>query len=318
MEICDNDVLAWPDLALGEAIGILEAEGFAVVGGPVGQEPVAALVALLVAAVGGLYPAWLPEAAGIEDASGAGEPAVRAIAREVAAQTELFGPFLEAMAASALREGRRATVSGFAPQTVVRECVALVGRSYGGCPVAVVLEGMHAIAPGDERDLEWLADFGGFSLRLVGEAAGRASQMRTVRRRPRDDRRPAQTAERYITPLSGRPSPLSEAENRLEAFIASRDWAAGRRWNHAVDPGPLAPSMRVDLLWQDARCVVEIDGPEHATRGRYADDRRRDRLLQRMGYTVLRFTNEEVLEDVQRVAEEIGSFIALRRLNGER
>ncbi len=57
----------------------------------------------------------------------------------------------------------------------------------------------------------------------------------------------------------------------------------------------------VDFLAPKARLVVEIDGGQHG--GAY--DAQRDRALQRMGYTVLRFWNNEALTNVEGVLEVI-------------
>jgi len=65
----------------------------------------------------------------------------------------------------------------------------------------------------------------------------------------------------------------------------------------------------VDLLWQSERLVVELDGPDHVTPEKYARDRARDRALQAAGYAVLRFTNDEIAEDLARVASEIERFL---------
>jgi len=66
---------------------------------------------------------------------------------------------------------------------------------------------------------------------------------------------------------------------------------------------PCVPSVKiagvgwVDLL-VDGRIVVELDGfAYHSGREQYREDRRRDRELVRQGYTVLRFTFEDVMRD---------------------
>ena len=46
---------------------------------------------------------------------------------------------------------------------------------------------------------------------------------------------------------------------------------------------------------------------------KYAADRVRDRALQREGFMVLRYTNDEVLGDVARVLDELERFLEDRR-----
>jgi very-short-patch-repair endonuclease len=54
-------------------------------------------------------------------------------------------------------------------------------------------------------------------------------------------------------------------------------------------------AFEVDLLWRDARLVVEADSIEfHLTRAAMERDRRRDAVLARDGHRVLRFTHRQV------------------------
>jgi hypothetical protein len=115
-------------------------------------------------------------------------------------------------------------------------------------------------------------------------------------------------------PLAGRPHPRSPAEMRLEAALAPRPWAAGRCWNRTLSVHPLVNPVQPDLVWDDARCVVEIDGDDHLDRYKYARDRIRDVDLQLAGYAVLRFTNAQVLADIEAVLAKLERFLAGRRL----
>jgi very-short-patch-repair endonuclease len=64
----------------------------------------------------------------------------------------------------------------------------------------------------------------------------------------------------------------------------------------------------LDFLASEIRLAVEVDGPWHARRP--LADARRDRLLERAGYRVLRFTDEEVLRELPSVVERIRAGIA--------
>ena len=61
----------------------------------------------------------------------------------------------------------------------------------------------------------------------------------------------------------------------------------------------------VDFYCASASLVVEIDGGQHYTDEGREKDRRRDHALAAMGLTVLRFSDREVLANVQGVLEMI-------------
>lgn len=73
-------------------------------------------------------------------------------------------------------------------------------------------------------------------------------------------------------------------------------------------------SMEVDLLCEDARVAVELDGPQHlANPVAYRRDRNKDRLLQQSGYFVLRFLTEDVGKELDLVLDSILRTLAGRR-----
>jgi len=59
----------------------------------------------------------------------------------------------------------------------------------------------------------------------------------------------------------------------------------------------------VDFVCLEQRLIIEIDGGQHAEQ--LDDDRRRDAWLRRQGYTVLRFWNNEVMQQLDAVLEQI-------------
>ena len=60
----------------------------------------------------------------------------------------------------------------------------------------------------------------------------------------------------------------------------------------------------VDFFCAKAKLVIEVDGPIHLSRQEY--DAERTRLLSELkGYRVLRFSNEQVMNDMGGVIEEI-------------
>jgi very-short-patch-repair endonuclease len=58
-----------------------------------------------------------------------------------------------------------------------------------------------------------------------------------------------------------------------------------------------------DFCCSDARLMIELDGGQHATRTQ--EDANRTKVLEAMGYLVLRFWNNNVLQNIDGVLEEI-------------
>ena len=63
----------------------------------------------------------------------------------------------------------------------------------------------------------------------------------------------------------------------------------------------------VDFCSSEARLIIELDGGQHAWR--MAEDRKRTQILNAMGYLVLRFWNNDVLQNIDGVLEEILSTV---------
>jgi len=66
----------------------------------------------------------------------------------------------------------------------------------------------------------------------------------------------------------------------------------------------------VDLYCSQARLVIEVDGPIHDQQ--QADDANREEYLKRIGLTVLRFRNEDVLERLSEVTATICKALEVR------
>lgn len=65
---------------------------------------------------------------------------------------------------------------------------------------------------------------------------------------------------------------------------------------------PIGPYF-ADFLAAKARVVIELDGGYHFNRETY--DRRRTRFMESRGFRVLRFTNDEVLTNLESVLEAV-------------
>ena len=64
----------------------------------------------------------------------------------------------------------------------------------------------------------------------------------------------------------------------------------------------------MDFVSQSEGLVIEVDGGYHAERQQQEDDAVREQELERMGFHVMRFTNEEVLYDTENVISQIETY----------
>ncbi len=65
----------------------------------------------------------------------------------------------------------------------------------------------------------------------------------------------------------------------------------------------------VDFVCLEHRLIIEIDGGQHAEQVAY--DQHRDTWLRSQGFTVLRFWNNKVMQQLEAVLEQIRCTIAL-------
>jgi len=64
-----------------------------------------------------------------------------------------------------------------------------------------------------------------------------------------------------------------------------------------------------DFYCHERRCMIEVDGPIHAKANNAEKDANRTAELDRMGITIFRVTNIEVLENPEKVLTEIQAFL---------
>ena len=64
-----------------------------------------------------------------------------------------------------------------------------------------------------------------------------------------------------------------------------------------------------DFYCNEAKLVVECDGPIHESNEHWHHDQRRDAYMISQGLRVMRFTNDEVLNETERVLTEITRFL---------
>jgi very-short-patch-repair endonuclease len=95
----------------------------------------------------------------------------------------------------------------------------------------------------------------------------------------------------------------SPAERAVWAFVSGGQ-VDGYRFTRQYQIGPYF----ADLLCRSKRLIIEIDGISHDTHHVY--DERRTEYLRAQGYQVLRFTNEDVMTNVEGVVMLIAKTLA--------
>lgn len=92
----------------------------------------------------------------------------------------------------------------------------------------------------------------------------------------------------------------TEAERALWARVRGRRLGGFKFYRQAVREGYI-----LDFYCRDADLVVEVDGAVHDSPTQRAKDDLRTQVLESKGYTVIRFTNEQVLLNTDDVCRQI-------------
>jgi len=101
---------------------------------------------------------------------------------------------------------------------------------------------------------------------------------------------------------------------RARTLRRERTQAEREMWDILRDFRPRGASFRretpigpyiADFAWLSARIVVEVDGDSHETDQGRIHDRKRDAFLRAQGFTVIRFDNDQVIDNPDYVFLEI-------------
>ena len=95
---------------------------------------------------------------------------------------------------------------------------------------------------------------------------------------------------------------LTDAERKLWSVLRNRQ-LDGAKFRRQQPSGPFI----ADFVCQDRRLIVEADGGQHSGN---ASDARRTAFLERKGYRVLRFWNNDILRNVNGVAQVIADALS--------
>jgi len=100
--------------------------------------------------------------------------------------------------------------------------------------------------------------------------------------------------------------PLTAAEGLLWQRLRNRQLNTNFRRQRPIGP------FIVDFYRAEARLVVEIDGDVHLEASRADRDQARTEWLEAQGYRVMRFRNDEVMQDLDGVLEMIAAALTSR------
>ncbi|MFT4126482.1 MAG: DUF559 domain-containing protein [Gordonia sp. (in: high G+C Gram-positive bacteria)] len=266
-----------------------------------------------------LFPTWLGQPAGtlldLDEAL--------ALAGDLVRQPHQISAVVRALA----RAGATGHPPRRRPAAEIRAAglFALLRHAYGRPEVTLAVRASGELSATAQHAAaaacEWLARHGRLTIWLTADALPAVTRVPRIRLGlPGAADAPIVTVADPDAPVLvvsrpiGAPAPHSAAEQALERALSHAGvWATARRWNR-TPPGLdiLAKRSIVDIHWPGCRVVVEIDGPEHRNPAKYADDRRRDNMLQRHGFVVLRYVNEQVLADPEAVVAELHAIIEER------
>ena len=93
------------------------------------------------------------------------------------------------------------------------------------------------------------------------------------------------------------------AENVLWQSIRNKQLGVEFRRQHIIG------DFIVDFVCLDKMLVIEVDGGYHTERDQLEDDEIRARILNSLGFKVVRFSNERVLFDLDNVKSDIKNIL---------
>ena len=92
---------------------------------------------------------------------------------------------------------------------------------------------------------------------------------------------------------------MTEAESALWKYLKSNGLGHKFLRQHIIG------DYIVDFLCRDKMLVIEVDGGYHSERTQQEDDAVRQQWLESIGYKVIRFSNEEVLFNLDKTINTI-------------
>ena len=95
----------------------------------------------------------------------------------------------------------------------------------------------------------------------------------------------------------------TEAESFLWSYIRANQLGVHFRRQHPIG------DFIADFICIDQRLIIEVDGNIHNKPEQQEWDKQRTAFLESQDYRVVRFSNEQVLHDIEKVIAHIKSYI---------
>ena len=95
----------------------------------------------------------------------------------------------------------------------------------------------------------------------------------------------------------------TEAESALWSYLRGSDFAYPFKRQHIIG------EFIADFVCLPAKLIIEVDGGYHQLPQQQTSDAERQQWLESQGFTVIRFTNEEVLGNIDNVIDEIEKYM---------
>lgn len=95
----------------------------------------------------------------------------------------------------------------------------------------------------------------------------------------------------------------TEAESMLWNYISAKQlwWKFNRQY--------IIGDYIVDFVCLEKKLIIEVDGAYHAECTQIIKDENRTENLKLMGFTVIRFTNEDILQRIEEVLDKLRTLL---------
>jgi very-short-patch-repair endonuclease len=101
---------------------------------------------------------------------------------------------------------------------------------------------------------------------------------------------------------------MTEAEKKLWWHLRYRLALEGSHFRRQVAIG----SYVADFLCLGSRLIIEVDGDHHGSDGQRPKDMKRDAFLAEQDFRILRFSNREVMTEINTVLDTVRAHLSLK------